>query len=449
MRRKMYFIPLLFLLLAILIFCVTGYYEVFDSSTKSDDFVAVSDEVSVTSTKEEGDKLTFTSKTESDNSDLSVSKSRFQNLIDESYSYKAPSYTTMDRFETMDYVILIKEGVEQYLESGDVWYEYALIGGEYDTYEKGRNFYDQVNKSYEIKREIQYHDAIERSLGVGYIQQFYKRNIIGFSADGKRVLLKTLVDPIESYSALYEFYDGRTHVSSFLQDDFTNGAYYKRTYTNNMQYITSANGTNGGYFCGEIYRFYFIDTLKGDNLLEQKNPYFISVYTDKDDTLYYKYESSKNEDYICLYSIPDDTLIYRSEPIEERPVSVTILDQKMILGFNSKISNPSDSLCYINYLDYFEIDITSGDIKYLFSNGAGEFSPDGKYLAYAPVGFRYTELIEQNRGYYIYDVEHGETVFIPTYVEDRDIKTSRCVTGPEVNNVIGWAHKDGVKSLLK
>lgn len=53
-------------------------------------------------------------------------------------------------FTDMQYLFLIQEEVGRFDDAGTPWYEYALLGGSYDTYEKGVNCYEDVNRQFTI-----------------------------------------------------------------------------------------------------------------------------------------------------------------------------------------------------------------------------------------------------------------------------------------------------------
>ena len=60
----------------------------------------------------------------------------------------------------------------------DAWYEYALLGGTCDTYEKGKDYYDKINKLYSKKFTSMYSKEVEQKYSEGVILQFFKRHII-------------------------------------------------------------------------------------------------------------------------------------------------------------------------------------------------------------------------------------------------------------------------------
>jgi len=362
-------------------------------------------------------------------SDSETETSRLEELIKGKYEFHEPIFVGADKLKYMEYLLLVKEG-KGYFTNTDLWYEYALLGGEYDTYEKGKNHYDKINGLYKKELVSANSEEAEKKYGAGVVHQFYKRHIIAFSADGEKVLLKQYIAPFKSDEILYEVYKGDSILRTYLYYEIIDREHVN--YTTNLEYISLSK---------ERDVFYKTDINERE---EQEKTYSLSTATDVKDTVYYKGgvdEEGRNR--IMLYSIPNNELVFESDPIEKYPHTVTILENKLIVGYYSQAEYDD----YFNYLDYFEIDIDTNESKYLFTNRDGVFSPEGKYLAYATDYTPDDGSVLVEKGYYIYCVETSETAFILTQIRDRE--NDYYVQPDRLNNIIGWAHIDGLEALLK
>lgn len=120
--------------------------------------------------------------------------------------------------------------------------------------------------------------------------------------------------------------------------------------------------------------------------------YIISKTTDLADTIYYK-KDRDNEGRQCIgiYTIDHNELIYRSHAFEQGLNIKDSLEKVLLLNDNLivsvRTSQDDEKLNRYNIgdrtpnLDYYEIEMDSGDWIYLFSGTKGAFSPDGKFLA--------------------------------------------------------------------
>ena len=381
-----------------------------------------------------------------------IQPSKLEQLITGEYIITDPVIVPIDNFAEMSYLVLVKEAAMQFNDGGDYWYEYALLGGFCNTYENGKAYYDEINSQYKKTQLVPNYEEIEERYGKGYMQQFYERNVTAFSADGERVLLKTYIAPFRAIEVLYEVYKGEQILRPFIYEDTIFSKQYN--YTKNLQFFTVDDGDSPNINIEEVlpfYKSYHYYMAIGPSVYEDKRTFSLSKTTDKNDTVYYALKSNENSGLcIGIFSIPDNELIFQSDPVNPNdsgqypdkviPKSVTILDDKLIVGYSSNAIKPENQLFYMDYLDYFEIDMETNAVNYLCTNGVGSFSPDGKYLAYAP---RFYEGTEAQQVYYIYCTETGETAFIPTG------KTGMSSFERNKNNIVCWAHKDGLASLLE
>jgi len=385
------------------------------------------------------EQLHETPKAEAGTSSVEIKQSKLNQMINSEYLITDPVIVPIDHFAAMNYLFLVKEGAMYFSDGGDYWCEYALLGGACDTYESGKAYYDEINSRYKKTQLVSNYEEIEDRYGKGYMQQFYDRNITAFSVDGEQVLLKTYIAPLRTDKVLYEVFRGSQILNLYIFKDVVHLSLYN--YTADLRPIS-------------IDESDVPKTDKGSFVAEEKKIYSLTRTTDINDQVYYKLvkDNDLNECivYICLYSIQTDELVFKSEPVKNYPDDiylsrvypgyVALLDNKLIVGYYSKAIKPENQKFYMDYMDYFEIDIKTNEVNYLCTNGKGSFSPDGKYLAYAPQNYEGQEV---QQGYYIYCIETGETAFISNG------KTGMSSFEENDNNIICWAHKDGLASLLE
>jgi len=357
-----------------------------------------------------------------------IEPSALQRLLDAEYNYEPPNEVSADRFTDMEYLFLVQEEVAHFDDGGMPWYEYALLGGFFNTYEKGRNCYNEVNLLYEKWQVDTNYDKLKKRFGDGFIKQYYRRHIAAFSPDGETVLLKTYINPPYNDEVFYEIYDGLWYQHSYIyRDTIFIG---RINYTKGLQYASLDAGSGVYPECGEIYTFYGTGLLSSYEYIKNAKQFEISITTDPYDVVYYKKDTDNQGDKcIGIYSILDNELIFQSETFEDYPVTVTIMDRKLIMGFTAKFHS--------SYLNYFEINMDTKESQYLFTNITGSFSPDGKYFACAA---RRGDV----RGYSIYCVEKGELTFIKSY--DIDTEPANYLYN---NDVFCWVDKYKVEELLE
>jgi len=274
---------------------------------------------------------------------------------------RVPSLTEVEAdafpFADMEYMTLIAKGEWRDIDdAAPGWFEYAVLGGDYDTYEKGRECYETINSLYEDGRPLNPKDReliLGRELSSGEINRLkaMNRHIFCFSSDGERVLLKDYANRTSSpgYFILYEIYEEFTPVCSYLYDDILNRRYVN--YTKGLQFVNldlsrdgfTANGA-GSVDDGSVIEFYQTtqlssrqeiedavkDTVKFDiSILISNEPeinlhvadpktYKISRTTNPTDTMYYKKDSDdEGQECIGIYSVDDNELIYQSKGINK------------------------------------------------------------------------------------------------------------------------------------
>lgn len=347
-----------------------------------------------------------------------------QELINAKHSDAPIIEVPASSFTDMDYLFLAREIMGPFSELRTPWYEYALLGGSYDTYEKGINCYNKVNQPYEkwlIGRDF---NRLRELYGEGYMNHYYRRHIIAFSPDGERVLLKTYLNPDNGLNILYETGGHWGSMSPYIYSDTI--VPDRINYTKGLQFAT----LDPVGYSEDQYTFYRISGVSDYYAAQDEKPYDISTITDADDTLYYKKDvDPQGRKCIGIYSIPDNRLVFRSKAIEAYPVTVDILDHALIGGFKEQ----SDSY----YLKYIEIDMNTNEADYLFTGPRGSFSPDGMYFACPAETKEY-------QGYHIYSVAANERAFIKSYGTD-----TRMPDYFGGNYVCCWVSKDKIEEQVK
>ncbi|WP_251499941.1 hypothetical protein [Otoolea muris] len=335
-------------------------------------------------------------------------------------------------FEDMDYLFLVKEEMDRSDNRQTKWYEYALLGGPYDTYEKGAACYMEVNSLFERYQYDRNFDSMKERFGGDYMKQYYQRHITAFSPEADRILLKSYMNPPNRQKALYEvhYYRGETgrqwpqYWHSYIYRDIIFPD--QVNYTKGIRFAT----LNAWYSYGRPDIFYKTNILSNyDYCLLNGRQYNISTETDAKDTVFYKDDINPQGDRcLGIYSISDNSLVFQSEAIPNFPLTIEILDSALIAGFLMESSSD---------LKYIKIDMETGEANELLTYQRGSFSPDGRYLACPAV-------TADGRGFYIYSVETGEETFIKSY----GIKTETPDEYQFYNSgVYCWVNKDKIEEL--
>lgn len=348
-------------------------------------------------------------------------QNNLKKLIYSKQTDKPQKEVLISHFADMNYLLLIRENPGIFSDGCMPWYEYALLGSLYDTYEKGINCYNEVNLLYEKWQVDRDFDELKDQFGEGCMNSYYRRHIVAFSPNAERILLKTYINPPFSDRALYEIYDRNIYMHSYIYREIIDPN--RVNFTKGIQFATLND--EPGFNYGNTYIFYKISSLSNYYDMQEAKQYDISAITDSNDTLFYKADvNSQGEKCIGLYSISDNELIFQSESIENYPDTVDILNNKLIAGFG-----------YEGVYCYIEINIETNEATYLFKDQKGSFSPDGKYFAYPTT-------TKDNRGYNIYSVETGEMAFIKSY--GLEPYRANC---PYDNNICCWVRKEKVEEL--
>lgn len=387
-----------------------------------------------------------------------IQKSELMGIVPEAAEVEAEAFP----FAEMEYLFLVQESSDSYDDGEVAYYEYALLGGDWNTYEKGIQCYEYINSIYtgdDLQEEKSIHSKV------------FRRHIFNFSSDGERVLLKHYRNG-RGNPVLYEIYEGLSPLSSYIFCDID--SFGTVNYTKGLQFVSLICDYNfgnriGDFEGGRIDEFYqsshitglyaiedeaiysrLANNIEGESFIlnEDARVYEISKTTNPADTIYYKKDSDKEgRQCIGIYTIENNELIYQSEAveqeidIEQKLEDVTLLDNKLIVSVRSPDVNDDELNQYgvdgrpTPYLDYYEIEMDSGKWIYLFTGMRGEFSPDGKFFAGT---FKMNEF----RGYQIMCLETGKYTVIKT----SDFEYSR---GEGTSYVSCWVKKSKISELLE
>lgn len=125
-------------------------------------------------------------------------------LVRMKYEYEEPVFIEPCKFKDMDYLLFVKEGKE-YFTVSDVWFEYALLGGECQTYETGRSCYEQINANVSL--------SMEKDI-------FYKTETQGTDEEAETHSLTTITDAEDvMYIENEEDEDGHNHMRVYSIED--------------------------------------------------------------------------------------------------------------------------------------------------------------------------------------------------------------------------------------
>lgn len=325
----------------------------------------------------------------------------------------------------MDYMFLVEDEGGIFSDGQIPWFEYALLGGEYDTYEEGIACYEAVNSLF-----TEWHERIEKDsvrYGEGVLRYFYRRNIVAFSPSGNRILLKSYKGdgPISGSRPFYEIYEDFALIGSYFYDYMHVPG--SNNYTKNLQYALLE--TESLMVCpswGDIGIFYETSALPEELGKEDPQTYSISSITDINDTLFYK-KDIDDQGYECIgiYTIKENERVFQSRIVDEYsyPRTVTILEDSLIGGFFSS---------FMRRWDYYKISMDTNEWIYLFSDdGVGSISPDGKYFAIS-------DFMDGYLGYRVNCIDTGAQVFI---------KNSNPIGGDD--QVLSWVSKDKIAQLVE
>lgn len=348
-------------------------------------------------------------------------------------SSKLPKHCTTDffslelmdasEFRDMEYVALVKQTGDFYGAS-EAWYDYAIIGGEIDSYQKGVDYYEKLNVVYSQQREpIGYFSDTEEQ---GLIRLLFERHVIKVSTDGTKILCETYLGDYNE-DRLYEVFS-------------MNGKYYQYKYypgssdydtdwvnvSNTMNYYMKDRGTN------------LVDIITGEKHSIKK-----AKIINSSDTIFACYSYNENiEDVISfeIYSIKTGEVLYSSPLIQYNDSDSIWLeylcDDYLIFSFWN------DQIELTDMTNYYKLDFATNEIQYLItSHFSGQFSPDGKYFIYSPYDYHTLLEIEgKERGFYIYELESGKTALYSTGKIYEGFGGS--------NETVCWINKKGIEALI-
>jgi len=346
-------------------------------------------------------------------------------------SSKLPEHCTTDffsveltdtsEFRDMEYVALVRQTGASYGAS-EAWYDYAIIGGEIDSYQKGVDYYEKLNAIYSQQREpIGYFSDTEEQ---GLIRHLFERHVIKVSTDGTKILCETYLGDYNE-DRLYEVFSMN---GKFYQYKFNQGASGYDTdmvnVSNTMNYYKKDRGTN------------LVDIITGEkHSIENAN------IINSNDTIFARYSlRDKNNAGIEICSIKTGEVLYSSPVIQYTDSDSFFL--KYLCDNYLIFSLWNDQHEITRMTNYYKLDFATNEIQYLItSHISGQFSPDGKYFIYSP--FEYPTSLElegKERGFYICEIESGKKAFYSTGKLYEDYNGG--------NEAVCWINKKGIEALI-
>jgi len=323
-------------------------------------------------------------------------------------------------FSDMEYVLLVRRAVDRFSAS-EFWFEYALIGASYTSFDEGQALYENINTLYIIRREpTLMHDTTGNFVEVqeyGLIRRFFERHVIRFSTDGTQVITQTHLSEW-SYPVLYEIFRGQDNLANFTDhswythmENITRNFRFKICFEYLFPYVVFKN-----VYANEKFKI-LSDGCIILNAEETQVAYIV------------RYEEGF---FIRVHVVSTNENIFLSDLIvPDRFFSLMHLDDSQIIFRHS--------------FNYYKINREDNTITFLFTKPYGIFSPDARFFAYTSI--QPLDLLEfpdvtahLEFGIYIFDRFTDKTVFYPIEVNEDD-----CCVG---YSIILWTNLSALYELL-
>jgi len=312
-----------------------------------------------------------------------------------------------------------------FVDAGSLWhmnalpeYKYAIIGKGTNNISDGIRIFEKIQNKYYKKYDIpkstydgSLSDRIETMDKI-----ISERQVLGISADGKRVLCLSYQyregqrDYYEYWDELYEIYENDTLIESVL--------FEKKHYDDFLSNLFTATSHMNGYFITTLERDSETTYINFENGIESNS--IKTSHAGNFDKTTYLSETYKQSDY-RIYSLENGSLINEYTLKENREI-ICYIGNKILL---TEKDNYSEGKVYLADPDGSN-EIYLG--SYMFNP---VLSPDGKYLAYESKYYGN----EIDSGYYIKNLETGDTVYYECDIMYKNIK--------------GFIEKDGFYELIE
>lgn len=320
-------------------------------------------------------------------------------------------------FYDTEYVLLVARCAGRFGD-GLGWSEFSVMGGTYTDFESGRDLYERINALYTMRRAPVGRYADTRIPGL--YRHLFERHVIRLSSDGTRVLTATSVC---RYSALipflYEAFEGENQLWSFRHEHHYLG-FLLYTPTPNMRFASDLNETV----------FHCMHT--GDEVVF---PWSSSPVPNFYETRFAYIVQKEGGAVIKIRDVQLDKTVFASNLLVGDLPSIRF----QYVGEKYIILN--------DRLNYYRLDINTGDLYFLFSKPVGTVSPDGRFLAFTSVqpwiardsSPEHTEhMAGLDTGIFIHELATGKTVFYPV---------SLAVPEYFGYGIVSWANISGLYAL--
>lgn len=333
-------------------------------------------------------------------------------------------------FSDMEYMFLVRGKIKDHRNSEFIRYDQALLGGSCDTYESGSDCNLEVEQLY---------NKLATESGYEQGKSDTRREVAAYSADGKRILLKSNMEAEDEGHVLFELFEGPSYLGSYYGFDIIDKPDIHYTTGLQYAYLTQDHSAEPLEY-GQTGSFYQIDTLTAERSIYDEISFDMSVATDSKDKFYCKNDTDEEGNKcIGIYSIADNRLVYQTKEIEDYPITITLLDDGLVAGFAAAYFDP-------RLYDYYKYELDSEEWSYRLTFYEGSFSPDGKYFACVNrntfVRSSYNQK-EYPPGYWLVCIETGEKIYIRMDLEQSAEKYC------SDNYVVCWVNEDEIRGFLK
>lgn len=351
---------------------------------------------------------------------------------DFTFGYTEPDIVSPEDFDWGDYMPFVRYSVGSYGEVGSPVYTYAFLGNGIKSIDDGHALYEKLNEKYKKTFEYSLDDTIDA------FPLSMQEDAIPLVAESRVIWISTDADVIGNY---------------YLEKSGTLGNY------------TNGDGTTWDIYAWDgKYELYEKEELASTHILENtfyyddggfihgytgaytppeniENTSFNDIHNNSDTTI-----SRLSENTYGIYS-SGETLLYKitfdfkTAPIGRNYLINQIIDGRyLVITFYSDMID--EEVCHNIYLFDLETEKLSKINGYCFNPLV---SPDRKFLIYSRETWRSTEVnsrinheYDLKNGFYIKNIETGETTFYEYHAEQYSSSTQS----------INWVNEEKLKALI-
>lgn len=369
--------------------------------------------------------------------DIVVSNSRVPNTTD-------PLLSDTNIFRNMQYVALVKDEAGYYTDGGDAWYDFSFLGGEFSTYQKGKNAYESLNRLYYSKRSVDhdyffprislFNDAKEffdininpqkaKSFAdpalKGLYSLFFERHIVLVSSDASRVLCEAFTHDWRDPN-LYEVFENSNMLHSFEAPPYSVDM---PRISGNIRFLSSGK------------RAVNIDTAHQYSISNAE----IVFNANEDEYMFVDAGNEAGKYTIKIASLESQALKFSQSIQSENIPQIKFFDDNQILFSIYTLEHP--------YSHYYSLDRISHKLSYIATMPEGVVSPDGKYLIYTSLQppYEHDQSGFVELGYYIYNFSSEQTVFYSTNIR---LDKSVYAGVDDVSHIVCWVDQKKLSTQL-